>query len=455
MRLRLFLAFAVVAIVSIAGVVLLARQGVAREINLYMFHGGVYGAENLVRSLEQYYERNRSWAGVDALVSTGHGAMSRGQRMSGMMGQQRLRLADAAGNVLVDTGHTPGTSPSGRLSDDELARSIPLTVSGETVGYLLPAGGTAFTAADSTALLNRWNRAALVAALIGGGVSLLLALLLAYHLLRPVRDLTQAATALSHGDLAGRVPVRGSDEMAQLGQTFNRMAESLQQAETSRRALTADIAHELRTPLAVQRAGLEAMQDGVFPMTVENLQPVIEQNLLLTRLVEDLRTLAMADAGQLTLERAPTDFAALARRVIERFLPSANARQVRLSLDLPIAALPTLSIDPLRIEQILNNLISNALRYTPEQGAIACQLSVSGEKVTFTVHDSGPGIPPDALPHVFERFYRADKARSRAEGGSGLGLTIARQLADAHGGALTAENHQQGGALFRLTLPLL
>ena len=171
------------------------------------------------------------------------------------------------------------------------------------------------------------------------------------------------------------MPVRGSDEIASLGKTFNHMAESLERAETSRRAMTADIAHELRNPLAVQRANLEAMQDGIYPLTVENLEQVLEQNRLLTRLVEDLRTLALVDAGQLTLERTPTDFPALVQRMVDRLTPTASAHQVKLSLELPAAPIAPISLDPLRVEQILGNLLSNALHHTPEGGQISLKLA--------------------------------------------------------------------------------
>jgi two-component system sensor histidine kinase BaeS len=286
-------------------------------------------------------------------------------------------------------------------------------------------------------------------------------------LMRPVRELTLAARRLGERDLSQRVRVSGKDELAELALTFNRMADSLQQAQENRRALTADIAHELRTPLAVQRANLEALQDGVYPLTPENLAPVLEQNLLLTRLVDDLRTLALADAGQLTLERTPTDLVALVERMVERFQPQAAPRSIALRLDAPSATsteYPLLTVDPQRVEQILSNLLSNALRYTPDGGQIAIGFVLTGglsgvrtsgsskSSVQISVRDSGPGIPPEALPHVFERFYRVDRSRSRAEGGSGLGLAIARQLAEAHGGTLTAANHPQGGAVFTLSL---
>jgi two-component system sensor histidine kinase BaeS len=283
---------------------------------------------------------------------------------------------------------------------------------------------------------------------------LVLALALAYTLLRPVRALTFAAQQLATGDLSHRVDVRGNDELASLGQAFNQMADSLQQAEEARRSMTADIAHELRNPLAVQRANLEALQDGVYPLTAENLGPVIEQNLLLTRLVDDLRTLALADAGQIELERTSIDFSALVKRVVEHFQPQAGSQQVRLEVTSPDNPIPSLSVDPIRLEQVLTNLLSNAMRYTPPGGHIELSLTANSNTVQLSIHDSGPGIPEQAMPYIFERFYRADKSRARAEGGTGLGLTIARQLARLHGGDLTASNHPSGGAVFTLTLPL-
>jgi two-component system OmpR family sensor kinase/two-component system sensor histidine kinase BaeS len=231
------------------------------------------------------------------------------------------------------------------------------------------------------------------------------------------------------------------------------MAGSLQQAEESRRAMTADIAHELRTPLAVQRAHLEALQDGIYPLSPQNLEPILEQNQQLTRLVEDLRTLALADAGQLELERVPTDLTRLIPRVVDRFSPQADRQEIRLEVAIPKNC-PDVSVDPGRIEQILANLISNSLRHTPAQGKINIGVECVKGSIEIRVHDSGAGIPQEALPHIFERFYRADKSRSRAEGGTGLGLAIARQLAQAQRGQLSATNHPQGGTIFVLSLPI-
>jgi signal transduction histidine kinase len=413
------------------------------------------GSDELVADLQAFYTQYGSWQGVESVLGGVGRGQGQGQGMmhgqgQGMMMGQRLRLADAQGVVVADTT----TQPVGKLSTDEKEAAIPIKVNGHTVGYLSWQGGMAFTAADETFLVSRLTRAAISAGLIAGGLSLLLALLLSYNLMRPVRELTQAARRLGERDLSQRVRVSGKDELAELARTFNRMADSLQQAEESRRALTADIAHELRTPLSVQRANLEAMQDGIYPLIPDNLAPVLEQNLLLTRLVDDLRTLALADAGQLTLERTPTDLPALVQRVVERFQPQAAARRITLEFDTGITSNSlTPNLDPQRIEQILSNLLSNALRYTPDNGQVTVRMGNASQAVQISVQDSGPGIPLESLPRVFERFYRVDRSRSRSEGGSGLGLAIARQLAEVHGGSLVAANHPQGGAVFTLTLP--
>jgi signal transduction histidine kinase len=371
--------------------------------------------------------------------------------MGGMM-NQHLRLADVNGSVIVDTS---GSGVGSSLSATEQSAAITLQVDGKTVGYLAVEGGVNFSPNDESLLVYRLTRAALIAGLFAAILSLFLALLLAYNLLRPVQALTQAARRLGKGDLAQRVRVSGNDELAVLGRTFNLMADSLQKAEESRRAMTADIAHELRNPLSVQLANLEALQDGVYPLKPENLEPILEQNRLLNRLVEDLRTLALADAGQLELERVPTDVVALVGRVTDRFRPPAASQNVEIQLDAYTGPeLPFVALDPMRFEQILSNLLSNALRFTPEMGKIHVSIVHNAGNVQVNVRDSGPGIPAESLPNIFERFYRVDRSRARSEGGTGLGLAIARQLAEAHGGTLTASNHPQGGALFSLTLPL-
>ena len=450
MRWRLILSFVLVVLVAIAAMLLIARQGVVREVGHYMTRS-VMGLEELASSLEWHYRQTGSWQGAGDIIWEAFSGRGMGEGM--MMGRPRLRLADPEGNVLDDTLY----KPTGRLSLAERGGAIPLIGSdGMIVGYLLVEGRGAMmgSGANEQFLLSRLLNAALVAGAIAGGLALLLGLVLSYGLLKPVGDLTRAAARMAGGDLSQRVRVTRADEIGTLGRAFKQMAESLERAEQNRRAMTADIAHELRTPVAVQRAHLEALQDGIYPLTVENLQPILDQTELLTRLVEDLRTLALADAGVLQMERVEADLAALAARTVDRFRPEAENRQVQLVFnDQTGGSLQPVRVDPGRIEQIINNLLTNALRYTPEGGSVSVTLCRKADSALLSVADTGPGIPEEALPRIFERFYRADKGRSRDSGGVGLGLAIARQLALAHGGDLTASNRRGSGAEFTLVLP--
>jgi two-component system sensor histidine kinase BaeS len=447
MRLKLFLSFILIILVSVSLVAVMARRGAVNEVRTFMFRGGMYGLSDLATGLENYYRSNSSWQGIQTIFRSSHGGIL---GFGGIL-NQRLELANPTGLVVADT---QSTAVGTKLTSSQLDNSITLVVDGKTVGYLYAVGGLTLNSGNEQQVLNRLNRGVFLAGLVSVALGLVISLALAYTLLRPVRALTIASQKLAEGDLTQRVEVHGNDELATLGHTFNQMADSLQQAEEARRAMTADIAHELRTPLAVQRANLEALQDGVYPLATENLAPAIEQNYLLTHLVEDLRTLALADAGQIELERAPIDLLSLVTRVVERFQPQATSQQVKISIINPAPSLPVISVDHLRIEQILTNLLSNALRYTSENGKVELTFDTTPTTILLRVHDTGPGIPTESLPYIFGRFYRVEKSRSRTEGGSGLGLAIARQLARAHGGDLTVANHPSGGAVFTLILPL-
>jgi signal transduction histidine kinase len=443
MRLRLILSFALIVFIAIATVLIIAQQGAATEVRMFM-RGPMMGVDSLARDLERYYIQMGSWQGAEALL-----ADSRGRRGMGMVAGLNLRLAEANGTVVaVSQGE-----PSGRLTRSERQAAVELNDrSGEVIGYLL--SEATGIASSERQLITRLLRAGLIAAAVSGGLALLIALLLSYGLLKPVNELTRAAERMAGGDLSQRVQVGQNDEMGTLGRAFNQMAASLQRAERNRQMMTADIAHELRTPIAIQRAHLEALQDGIYPLTIEHLQPVLDQTEMLTRLVDDLRTLALVDAGELHLEHEAVDLPALVRRVVERFRPEAENRQVEMFVeDGAFDSSEKISLDSGRIEQILNNLFSNALRYTQEGGRVIVELSRHNGWAEVQVKDNGQGIPPEAVPHLFERFFRVDKSRSRAAGGTGLGLAIARQLSLAHGGNLSAANLPEGGAVFILKLP--
>ncbi|QIN85378.1 HAMP domain-containing protein (plasmid) [Rubrobacter tropicus] len=293
---------------------------------------------------------------------------------------------------------------------------------------------------------------------VAGGLAVLAAvgvgLLLARQISGPLRDLTAAARRVAGGDLEGRVPVRSRDELGELAAAFNSMAEAVGRQQALRRRMAADVAHELRTPLAVIQADLEAMLDGVRPLSAEAVADVHGETRLLSRLIDDLRDLSLAETGQLPLRREPTGLGELARTSAARFAPRAEERGVGLEVE-AAGDLPRADVDPDRISQVLGNLLENALRHTPPGGRVTLRVGPASRPATLeaTVSDTGSGIPSEHLPNVFEHFYRADGARSRRDGGSGIGLAVVKQLVEAHGGRVWAESAPGQGSTFGLSLP--
>jgi signal transduction histidine kinase len=451
MRWRLLGSFTLIILIALGTVALVTRYTTEQEVQTFLRHGGQAGLENLSNLLEDYYTEQGSWENVNTTFRTGFGR-GQGQRSGANASSIDYILADTTGNIVI----SPVEDQVGdRLSTGVLAQSIPLEVSGTVVGYLLPEGGIPELPENFEQLLiDRVNQATLLAALVSGGIAILLALLLATLILKPVRGLTRAANKMAEGDLSQRVRVQGSGEMAKLGETFNQMAGSLQQAEARRTGMTADIAHELRNPLAIQRAHLEALMDGVYPLNLKNLELIAEQNHQLTRLVEELRTLALADSGVLPLNKRRIDLALMCQETLARFEPQAGAKSIHLSAQCGSGEFMAEG-DKERLQQIHDNLMQNAIRYTPKGGIIELTLHRQANLAVFQVHNTGPQMTDEALSHLFERFYRGEKARDRASGGTGLGLAIARKLAEAHGGTLIGENHPEGGVVFKLLLPVL
>jgi len=271
------------------------------------------------------------------------------------------------------------------------------------------------------------------------------------HMSAPIGDLLEAAGRIADGDYSPRVSERGPSELRALARAFNGMAAQLQLTEQQRRDLMADITHELRTPLTVIQGYLEGFLDGVYSPDEARLKSLLEETQILARLVEDLRTLALAESGALQLKKEPTDLALLIAETVSAFRTQADAAGVKIDLQAGPDAL-LLNLDPERIRQVLSNLIANALRYTPRDGAIHVHYtstrSDDGNYAEVTVEDTGVGIAADVLPHIFNRFYK-----SRDSSGTGLGLPIARHLVEAHGGSISAESQPGRGTIMRIRLP--
>ncbi|HHS97997.1 MAG TPA: HAMP domain-containing protein [Chloroflexi bacterium] len=445
------LAFLAVILVAVGTVAVLAGRATEVEFRRYAFvHGGMLTPQ--VEALSAYYAEHGSWEGVEALFSPPHGGQGMGRRgRGGGSPWMAFRLVDADGQVVVD----PEGRAGGAVSPAELGEGVPIEVDGTVVGYLLPAGGMwddVLLEPPQVEFLSRVRTTLWIAALMAMGAALLVGGLLFRSIIGPLRRLTVASQAIAAGDLSARAPVRGRDEVAQLAAAFNQMAESLERAEEARRHQTADIAHELRTPLTVIQGTLEAMVDGVYPANRENLLAALAQVRTLVRLVEDLRILALADAGQLRLHRAPLDLRPLLEEVVEAHRPQARERGIALDLEAP-PALPLVLADRDRLAQVMGNLLSNAVRYVPEGGHVSVRVEDRGREVAVAVVDDGPGVAEEDLERLFDRFWRGDPARRRATGGSGLGLAIARHIVEAHSGRIWAEPTPGGGLTVIFTLP--
>jgi len=270
----------------------------------------------------------------------------------------------------------------------------------------------------------------------------------------PLADIMAAADRVAAGDLSIRVGENSSSQFGQLASIFNRMVEELQRIDEQRRNLTADVAHELRTPLHIIQGNLEGILDGIYQPTPEHIQMLLDETIILSRLVEDLRTLSQAESGHLPLHRQPVQVAELLADLATSFSGQADAAQITLQVETARLAGTTVDADLLRLNQVLANLIVNALRYTPGGGKIVLRGEPTSAGVRLTISDTGQGISPEDLPHIFDRFWRGDPARSHKDGaGGGLGLAIVRQLVELHGGYIAVQSTPGVGTTFTIDLP--
>ena len=397
-------------------------------------------------SLETYYASHGNWEGVrDMLRSTPPLDFY----------SRDMVLADA--NRVIVVGNR-GTPVGEALRPDDVDLSTTLVVNGQTVGYLRfvapspRAGGDPTRPPPDAVFLDRVSWATGVSAGVAAFLALLLGSLLARTLTRPLRELTEATRSMASGNFDQRVTVRSADEIGQLATAFNQMNADLARASQLRKQMTADLAHDLRTPLSILRGYTEGLQEGRL-QGARSLYAVMHNEVIhLQRLVEDLRVLSLADAGELRLNRRAVDPRALLERTGLAYFDQAGQRGVELRLDAP-DDLPSIEVDTDRMTQVLNNLVTNALRYT-DHGAIVLGASAADHSVNLTVSDTGAGIQPDDLPFIFDRFYRADKARQRSnDTSSGLGLAIAKAIVEAHGGSLGVTSTPDQGTTFTITLP--
>ena len=442
---KLMLALALTVLVAVGSVMILVNLSAEQHFERYVSVGARPWLAPLAPLLADHYAKTGNWAGVESYLEDARsGPRSSWGRGYQGGGRVPLVLADAEGRVVSDAS---GRFLAERISEGTLRQGQPIEVAGHVVGYLL-AGNGPHEQEFSQGLI----ASILWAGALASFVAIVLGLLLTRAVVKPIRTVRDATQRVAAGDLSHRVPVTSDDEIGDLARQFNEMAASLERDEQLRRKMMADISHELRTPLAVMRGQVEAVQDGVFDPSLENIAPIHDQVLLLGRLVDDLRDLALAEAGRLRLERAEVRLGRLIGRVVDAFRSRAQGRRLSLLAEIP-DVLPPIEADAQRLEQVVGNLLDNALRYTEPGGAIKVSAWSDPDWVIFAVEDNGAGIPPEDLPYIFDRFYRVDEARSGAQGGSGLGLSIAKQLVEAHGGNISAEGEIGKGSTFTVRLP--
>lgn len=461
---RLALAFGVVTVTAVVIAAFLANYQVSTDFRQFMMHNQV--SATLEPLLINYYTDNgNTWDGVENVFENvrGQGGMGMGQGRGMQHGRPDFILADASGQVIysgIESGPT-------RLNLRQLTGAVALQNRGQTIGYLVAgqSGQPQLTGAAQN-FLNQINQSLIVAGLMAGVLGILMGVAIAWGLASPLRHLAVAARRISKGQFDQRVSIKGADEITDLANAFNEMAANLEQAETLRRNLVADVAHELRTPLSVVQGNLRAILDDVYPLEKEEIASIYDETLILNRLVQDLRDLTQAEAGQLSLNIQPAKLTPIIETSTDLFSELAREKEIGLRTALP-SDLPNVLIDPDRTRQVLQNLLSNAIRHTPLKGTIEITAEpfpphprppalLPNAFIRISVTDSGPGISPEEIPHVFDRFWRADRSRAREQGGSGLGLAIARQLVQAQAGQIGVESEgiSGKGSCFWFTLPV-
>lgn len=441
---KLLLSFLAVGLTGTAILAFLGATATADEFGQFMF---TFQRDSLAEQLADYYSENQSWDEFPgALFNRRFGAPIGPGRTARFV---PFVLADSQGTVVVPG---PGFRVGETLGSATLSQSTPIEFNDQTVGSLImQPGAFGHNPAEAT-FLNRVNLLLRLGAIGSTAAAVIVGVVLARSVTRPLRELTGAAQAVADGELETQVPVRSSDELGELAIAFNQMNTNLARARDLRRQLTADVAHELRTPISVILGHAEGIRDGVLEASGETIAIIHDEAARLERLVDDLRLLSLMDAGELPLERGLIDPAQLIRSAAAAYRALAGEKSVDLELNIE-PGLPRLHLDGDRMIQVLRNLLSNALHHTPEGGRMRVSAAAVQDQVRIEVADSGPGIPEAELPHVFGRFYRIDKSRQRDGGGSGLGLAIARSLAEAQGGTLVAANQPEGGAVFTLDFP--
>ncbi|TAH51758.1 MAG: HAMP domain-containing histidine kinase [Chloroflexota bacterium] len=442
---KLIVAFLGVSLASIALVAILSWFAATSEFSRFV---GQQAQDDFIVFVTDYYGENTSLHGIDQAIR-----LRVDKSFNDPLDRPRFFPFALATPDGVVVNPNEGYHLDDQVPDTLLATGTKILKDGQVIGIVLPRPPPFPRNRAQEQFVERTLDTLLISA---GGAALLaiiLGVVLARTITRPVQDLTNAAQRMAKGELGQTVRVQSSDEVGDLANAFNQMSADLQHADQVRRQMTADIAHELRNPLTVIGGYLDAMRTGDLQPTPKRLDAVYDEIQHLEGIVEDLRTLSLAEAGALVLNRQEVSPRELLQSVRSRFAPQAAQKNIALTVEAD-AGLPKLNVDDTRLTQVLDNLVSNALHHTPEGGAVTLAAQARENTIVLQVRDTGEGIAPEDLPRVFERFYRGDKARPTDEGSSGLGLAIASAIVNAHGGKIWVESELGKGAAFFVELPL-
>ena len=447
---KLILAFLSIGIISIAILFTTARSSTRPAFISFLSD---QAEKDLIGELAIYHLKNGSWAGVERIFLFREDPK---QPSFGTVPADKkivpFTLADENGKVIISNERY---KVGDRVPQSDMMHGVSITEDGKIIGILLPMRVPFEGQPREVEFIESTNRTLLYGALMAAIIALLLGIFLSRTLTRPIRELTQATHAVSEGDLSQQVPIRSNDELGELGKAFNKMSTELSRSVNARKQMTADIAHELRTPLSLILGHAEAVHDGVLPPTRENFEIIREEATRLEHLVDDLRILSLADAGELTINPQTIEPQRLLQEVAAIYQYQAQRKNITLDLDIT-SPLSDIEVDPGRMTQVLTNILDNALRHTPEGGRIVLSAKDTNDQVELTIEDSGPGLKAEDIDRIFNRFYRTDSSRQRDgafPGGSGLGLAIARSIVQAHSGQLSAESEAGKGLKVIVRLP--
>ena len=448
LQFRLVMSFTVVLALALVGVSAYVGYAAEREVERFEERQDQARTASVKQVITNFYVNSRDESQLQGVLE-----------QAGPLAGRRIIVRGRNGEIIGDSHERVGGRPNRRPPESGL---VPVLVDNTQVGSFsvlrdpsLSIGPQGISEPAAASLVSAVNQSLLWTGLAAVALGTLLVSILSRKLLGPVKTLGDAAQQLGRGDLSQRAPAEGATEIRQLALAFNSMAANLEDAERQRRNLVADVAHELRTPVSNIQGYLEAVKDGLLQPDESTIETIHGQVIHLGHLVEDLRLLAQAEAGALQLHRIPTRMPNVLRSCVDALRPRAEAKGITVNLEAD-EAMTQVEMDSTRISQVVNNLLENAVIHTPAGGSVTVTAGVDGDRlVRVAVADTGQGIPADDLARVFDRFFRADASRSRATGGVGLGLTIAKQLVEAHGGSIHVENVVPTGARFVFELPIV